>query len=143
MVPAVDRLALTTGSDPVPDYKARRGYHHVRDKFDLAGLTPVASELVAPPRVAECPVQLEATLVAHHDVASDDDARRGALVALEVRVRRVHVAESILAEGESNRIEPDRWRPLIMSFQHFYGLTTRRLHPSRLASIPERMYRAS
>ena len=42
--------------------------------------------------------------------------------------------------GTGHRIDPDRWRPLIMSFQHFYGLGDR-LHPSRLASIDEELYR--
>src|SRR5450631_2389744 len=37
-VAAVDRLALTTGSDPVPEGKKRKGYHHVRDKFKSAKL---------------------------------------------------------------------------------------------------------
>ena len=42
--------------------KRRRGYRHVAEKFTEAGLTPVASDLVNPPRVAECQVQMEATL---------------------------------------------------------------------------------
>ena len=32
------------------------------DEFDLAGLTPLPSELVKPPRVAESPVQMECRL---------------------------------------------------------------------------------
>ncbi len=39
-----------------------------------------------------------------------------------------------------NRIDPNRWRPLIMSFQRFYGLGTE-LRPSRLAAITEESYR--
>src|SRR6266849_4705847 len=39
LVGAVDRLARTTGSDPVPPGKVRRGYRHVHDKFGLSGLT--------------------------------------------------------------------------------------------------------
>src|ERR1700709_49557 len=35
----VDRLALTTGSDPVPEGKIRRGYRHEADKFGLSGFT--------------------------------------------------------------------------------------------------------
>jgi hypothetical protein len=45
-----------------------------------------------------------------------------------------------LVPGEPDRIDPDRWRPLIMSFQHFYGLTPR-LQESTLATIPESAYR--
>ena len=63
------------------------------------------------------------------------------LMAIEVRIQRVHVEEAILMDGERNRIDPDRWRPLIMSFQHFYGLEHEQLHESSLAQIPESLYR--
>src|ERR1700744_4572160 len=43
-VAAVDRLARTTGSNPVPEDKIQRGYHYVRDKFATAGLTPQPAE---------------------------------------------------------------------------------------------------
>jgi flavin reductase (DIM6/NTAB) family NADH-FMN oxidoreductase RutF len=79
LVAAVNRLARTTGSDPVPSYKAAMGYRTERDKFKTAGLTPLPAELVAPPRVTECPVQLEATLEAEHPLASADPLRVGNL----------------------------------------------------------------
>src|SRR6202047_165190 len=60
IVGAVDRLARTTGSDPVPPGKVRRGYRHEKDKFGLSGLTALPGETVAAPRAAECPVQIEA-----------------------------------------------------------------------------------
>jgi flavin reductase (DIM6/NTAB) family NADH-FMN oxidoreductase RutF len=53
LAPAVDRLALTTGSDPVPQRKLDRGYEFVPDKFGRAGLTPAAAETGQPLRVAE------------------------------------------------------------------------------------------
>src|SRR5688572_11858708 len=68
-VAAVNRLARTTGSDPVPPHKLAMGYRHERDKFDVAGLTPIAADLVRPPRVAECPVHLEAVLEGTHPLA--------------------------------------------------------------------------
>ena len=138
---AVNRLARTTGSDPVPAGKRQKGYRTERDKFGLAGLTPVAAETVAPPRVLECPVQLEAVLEAAHGIAEADAAVRGRLMNLEVRIQRVHLDESILLAGHPNRVDPDRWRPLIMSFQHFYGLGPR-VHASTLAQIPEELYRS-
>lgn len=139
-VAAVNRLARTTGSNPVPEWKAANGYRHERDKFAVAGLTPLASDIVAPPRVAECPVHLEAVLEAVHPLAEGDPVRRGRSLALEVRVVRVHVAEEVRLAGHPDRIDPDRWRPLIMSFQHFYGLGER-VHSSTLARIPESAYR--
>lgn len=139
-VAAVNLLARTTGSDPVPEWKTANGYRHVRDKFAAAGLTPLPSDLVAPPRVAECPVHLEAVLEAIHPLAVGDPERKGRAVSFEVRVVRVHVAEAVRLAGHSDRIDPDRWRPLIMSFQHFYGLGER-IHSSTLARIPESAYR--
>lgn len=55
-------------------------------------------------------------------------------------MQRVHVNEDILLDGERDRIDPDKWRPLIMSFQHFYGLGPR-VHDSALATIAESAYR--
>ncbi len=137
---AVNRLARTTASDPVPPHKLAMGYRHEPDKFALGGFTPLAAHGVAPPRVAECPVHLEATLEAVHPLSVRDPQRRGALLALEVRITRVHVAEAVRLPGHRNRIDPDRWRPLIMSFQQFYGLGER-VQPSTLAEIPEEAYR--
>jgi flavin reductase (DIM6/NTAB) family NADH-FMN oxidoreductase RutF len=71
-VDCINRLSRTTGSNPVPAGKALRGYRYEGDKFGIAGLTPMASETVAPPRVVECPIQLEATLVRAHSVMADE-----------------------------------------------------------------------
>jgi flavin reductase (DIM6/NTAB) family NADH-FMN oxidoreductase RutF len=133
-VDAVNRLALTTGRDPVSERQQRRGYRHVADKFGVSGLTPVPADLIAPPLVAECPVVMECTVDAMHP----EDER---IPAVEVTVRRVHASPDILVPDRPNRIDPDRWRPLIMSFQHFYGLADDRLVPSRLASVDEELYR--
>ena len=138
MAGAVNRLALTTGSDPVPAGKAKRGYVHCADKFARAGLTRDESAIVAPPRVRECPVQLEAKLEATHQMAVRDWP--GGAHCFELRVLRVHIHESILLQGEADRVDPDLWRPLIMSFQKFYGLGPQ-LEPSALAQVPEHMYR--
>ncbi len=139
-VSAVDRLARTTGSNPVPPHKVAMGYRHEADKLGLAGLTAVASDLVKPPRLRECPVQLEAVLEGTHGLAAADPDRRGNLIAIEVRIVRVHVDQSIVLAGSTDRVDPTLWRPLIMSFCHFFGLGER-VHPSRLAEIPESAYR--
>ncbi|SFD46622.1 NADH-FMN oxidoreductase RutF, flavin reductase (DIM6/NTAB) family [Chitinophaga sp. CF118] len=138
-VEAVNLLAKTTGVDPVPPLKFQRGYRYEREKFDLAGLTPVASETVLPPRVLECPVQLEAVLEGTHGLAQGDPALSGKIITFELRMQRVHLEESILMDGNPNRVDPDKWRPLIMSFQEFYGLGDK-VHYSTLAEIPEALY---
>ena len=142
MASAVNKLARTSGSNPVPASKVRRGYVHEADKFAISGLTAIASQTIAPPRILECPVQLETVLVAQHKLAQDDEKLRGGVIVFEVRVQRVHTEESILMSGEVNRIDPDKWRPLIMSFQKFYGLAPKQLHESTLAKIPEAAYRS-
>lgn len=130
MVSAVDRLALTTGVNPVPEYKARMGFHYVADKFALADLTADASERVRPPRVAECPVQLEAVIENIHPLGSHDDYH----AAIEACVVRIHVEESILNDEKRHYIDTDKWKPLIMSFCEFYGLGDK-VHPSKLAKV--------
>lgn len=112
----------------------------MRDKFAAAGVTPIPSKTVTPPRVLECPVHMEAELCATHELAERDARWGGRSLVLETRVVRVHVEESLHLGGHENRVDPDRWRPLIMSFQNFYGLAPGRLHSSRLATIPEDRY---
>jgi flavin reductase (DIM6/NTAB) family NADH-FMN oxidoreductase RutF len=141
MADAVDRLALTTGRYPVPPTKAERGYRYEPDKFGVSGLTPEPAETVRPPRIAECPVTMEAVLEAEHPIADDVESLRGGTVAFEVRVQRVHVHDGIRLRGKENHIDPDAWRPLIMSFQQLYGLGPR-VRESTLARIPEHLYRS-
>jgi flavin reductase (DIM6/NTAB) family NADH-FMN oxidoreductase RutF len=103
-------------------------------------LTRVPSQTVEPPRALECPIHLEASVAAKHGIMDDDEAVRGAIVAFEVRIQRVHLHPGVLMNGNPDRIDPDKWRPLIMSFQRFYGLGDE-LHDSILARIPEEAYR--
>lgn len=139
MVGAVDKLAKLTGSDPMPPHKRAMGYRFEKDKLGVAGLTATASQCVKPPRIVECPVQMEAVLEASHPFGTRPDKASNA-VALEVRIVRAHIEESLLVPGLPNHVEPDRWRPLMMSFCQFYGLGER-LSRSTLAEIPEEAYR--
>ena len=72
LVSQVDRLARST-------------------KFDEAGLTPVASERVGPPRVEECLVQMEGIV---HEWRRFGDSGNG--YAVEVHVVKLHVREGLL-----------------------------------------------
>lgn len=138
---AVDRLACLTGVETVPERKKARGYRFEPRKFNAAGLTPVASETIRPQRVLECPVHLEAVVAGRHVLMQDRPDHRGGFEAVELRMTRIHIREDILFEGDADRIDPDKWRPLIMSFQQFYGLAPGRVHGSRLGRIPEHLYR--
>jgi flavin reductase (DIM6/NTAB) family NADH-FMN oxidoreductase RutF len=124
----VDRLALTTGKDPVPEKKLGWGYRFEREKFTEAGLTPMPSVDVLPPRIAECPVQMEGVVHEFRPFGKNVSAN-----AFEVHIVKLHVEESLLI-GDASRphIDPEKWRPLIMSFCRFFGVGDE-LHPSRLA----------
>lgn len=130
MVAHVDRLALTTGKNPVPEYKVQMGFEYVADKFGRAGLTATASEIVSPPRVAECPAQLEAVIENFYTLGSPDDHT----AAIDARVVRVYLAEKILGTNKRHHVDTDAWRPLIMSFCEYYKLGEK-AHPSRLAKV--------
>jgi flavin reductase (DIM6/NTAB) family NADH-FMN oxidoreductase RutF len=124
----VDRLALTTGKNPVPERKRQWGYQYKPNKFGVAGLTAVESESVAPPRVRECPVQMEGIVHDFRSFGKNVNAN-----VFEVHIVKLHVDEKLLI-GDASRphIDPVRWRPLIMSFCRFFGLGGE-VHPSRLA----------
>lgn len=111
---AVERLAGLTGRNPVPEHKQAR-FRFEREKFAAAGLTAAASELVAPPRVLECPIQFEATVV-HAEL----DAKGNFLIA-QAEVLRVHAEESVVVPGTSH-VDPGAWSPLIYNFRHYFGL---------------------
>lgn len=114
----VEAIARSTGRDPVPDAKQAMGYVHVRDKFALGGFTAVPSAQVAPATIAECPLQVEVTVMAMHE-PSDDDGQH--FVIVEGRIRYVHAHEAITHPG-SQHIDVARWKPLIYLFRHYLGV---------------------
>ena len=71
----------------VPD-----SYEDDKKKFEKAGFTPIASELVKPFRVKESPVQLECKV--NEVIALGDQGGAGNLIVCEILL--VHIQESIL-----------------------------------------------
>jgi flavin reductase (DIM6/NTAB) family NADH-FMN oxidoreductase RutF len=124
----VDQLALTTGKNPVPEKKLSWGYRYEPDKFGVGDLSPMPSLAVKPPRIRECPVQMEGVVHEWRPFGKNISAN-----AFEVHIVRLHVEESLLV-GDPARphIDPPKWRPLIMSFCRFFGMGDE-VHPSRLA----------
>ncbi|KEQ25681.1 flavin reductase family protein [Paenibacillus tyrfis] len=129
LIPAIDRLTLLTGRNPVPESKVMRGYKHKADKFGIAELTPLPAQLVQPPRVKECPVHLEAKLVKLHPFEEPSS-----LVAIEVRIEKIHIEEDLLMDANSNYIDPSKWSPMIMNFCEYFGLSEQ-LSASKLAPV--------
>ncbi len=107
----VEKIAPYTAKDPVPAQKAAK-YTHTDDKFALGGFTPLASDKVRPPRVAECPIQAEAKVVNVND--------RNGYVLVELEIVQVHAQDHLVMEG--NKINPLQWEPLIYNFKHYYGI---------------------
>jgi flavin reductase (DIM6/NTAB) family NADH-FMN oxidoreductase RutF len=69
------------------------------NEFTKAGFTQIPSDLVAPPRVAESPIQLECTVA--QIIALGEKAGAGNLVLAEIK--RIHIAESVL--NTNNKID--------------------------------------
>lgn len=115
---AVEALAPTTGTSPVPEFKQELGFRYEKDKFACSGLSPADSVTVRPARIAECPLQIEASV---KQIRVPDYSPFFAIV--ETEAIHVHAEESIIA-GE-NHIDPAGWSPLIYNFRHYFGLGSR------------------
>jgi flavin reductase (DIM6/NTAB) family NADH-FMN oxidoreductase RutF len=111
---AVERLAPLTGRHPVPAHKRDR-FRHEPAKFAAAGLQTQVSQRVRPPRVADCPLQIEARATR---VAPD---ATGGFIIVEAAVLAVHADARIVIPG-TDHIDPSAWHPLIYSFRHYFGL---------------------
>ena len=74
------------------------------NEFTKSGLTPIASDLVKPPRVAESYVQFECVI---KDIISlGDNAGAGNLVLAEIKL--IHISEDVLdADGKINQAKMD------------------------------------
>ncbi|MGH9615200.1 MAG: flavin reductase family protein [Acidobacteriaceae bacterium] len=94
------------------------------DEFQVSGLTPVPSDLVRPPRVAESHVQMECRL--QQIVHVSTEPLGGSLVLGEVL--RFHVSESLL---DNFRIDPDKLRAIGRMAGSTYARTRDRFEMER------------
>ena len=111
----VERLGHTTGRSELSDYHRNAGITHAQDKFEVSRFTPMASEYVAPLRAAECPVQIEARVLATYP-ASDD----APFAYVEVRKVLVHAKRRVL-NPSATRFDVETWSPLFYLFRHYFG----------------------
>lgn len=77
------------------------------NEFEYAGLTPIASDLVAPPRVKESPISFECELVHHYSLEHHKDG--GATIMIG-RIIMFHVDESVLLPDY--KINLETYRPI-------------------------------
>jgi len=81
-------------------------FPHGISEFEKAGLTPVPSERVLPPRLAQSPISFECEL---HDLmqVGADEVGSGTIVV--GRIVLVHADESVLKDG---KIDYDKYHPI-------------------------------
>ncbi len=77
------------------------------DEFAVAGLSKAPSHLVAPPRVAESPINLECKVVQVIDLPSGVDGSANVMVI--GRVVAVHIRDDLVVEG---RVDVTKFRPI-------------------------------
>jgi len=119
--PKVEAIARATGRDPVPAHKKKIGYKFEPDKFDISGFSPQLSSVVRPLRIAECPIQFEAEVVAWHDPGGEWPSERPeAFQIIEAKIVRVHAHRDIVVPG-TNHIDTAKWSPLLYVFRRYFG----------------------
>ena len=128
----IELLAPLTAKDPVPAIKAKQ-YRYDPEKFRAAALTPLSSELVAPARIQECPVQMEARVLSIHSLGGEKVQQIGGALAAEIEIIRVHAASDLVLNG--HYINPATWSPLIYNFRHYYRLASEELGKTFRAEI--------
>ena len=117
----VEALAPTTGRAEVPDFKRAVGYRYEPDKFAAAGLTEAPSQTVRPPRIAECPLQLEARVRALHETPLEGtETGSRSFTIVDTQVTRVHAHARIVHAG-TNHVDTAEWSPLLYVFRHYFG----------------------
>jgi flavin reductase (DIM6/NTAB) family NADH-FMN oxidoreductase RutF len=77
------------------------------DEFELAGLTPVPSKLVKPPRVKESPVHLECQYLQTVELPSDNPEQANLVVF--GHVVGIHIDDHIINDG---MIDMDAFKPI-------------------------------
>lgn len=77
------------------------------NEFEFAGLTPIASDLISPPRVKESPISFECELVHHYNL---EDHKDGGATIMIGRIVMFHVDESVLLPDY--KINMETYRPI-------------------------------
>jgi len=94
------------------------------DEMDLAGLSPLPSVVVKPPRVAEAAVQMECRLIHTYDLRNGKGEVNSTVLIGEVVMWHVH--EELLDEtGANPKVRFEKYRPITRLGGNWYGCTDR------------------
>lgn len=77
------------------------------DEFELAGVTPVASEKIKPMRVKESPINFECELVHHYFL---EDHKQGGACVIIGRIVMMHFADEVLLDNY--KINMETYKPV-------------------------------
>lgn len=135
----VNKLALLTGSKEIPIHKRLLGYKHSKNKFTDSGFTPQKEGSESINSINECKIQLTAIVNNISEFAKNDARMAIPAYAIELQITQVNASPEILQNGNKNKIDPNKWNPLIMNFRKLYSLSSE-LNESRLAIKPEDLY---
>ena len=113
----VEAIAPTTGCQPVPEGKLAQGYRHEADKFKLGGFSFADSECIAPKRVANCPIQVEAQIL--NDFLPTQTHDKLGWVIVEAKALKVWVHEELVIP-DSQHIDPEKWKPLLYIWRNYF-----------------------
>lgn len=112
----VEKIAKVTGLSPVPEFKQKVGYTYCSDKFQLGGFTKLAGIENQTVRIAECPIQIEATV--------KEISERLDFAIIECQIKGIYVEEDLLFDD--SHVDISKWQPLIYKFRS-YTTTTKTL----------------
>ncbi len=132
---AVQRLMDLSQLDQLPRLPRNDGSLPPRDDFDVAGMTALSSISIAPKRVHECPIHLEAYAMSSYGLKDASEKVSDAQQLFELRVQRIHVLPSLLGDRFDDRISAEKWKPLITVNDKLYGLRDRQSSNSMLEAI--------
>ncbi|CAI8787039.1 flavin reductase family protein [Kosakonia quasisacchari] len=105
----VEQIGKLTGGDTLSENQTKWGVEICHDKFAKAGLHTEASVDVAPPRVAECPIQAECRLISTSD--------KGRFMLAELDIVNLWVENALL--NENGIVDSSKWKPLIFNFREY------------------------
>ncbi|MEC1665050.1 flavin reductase family protein [Bacillus halotolerans] len=111
----VEKISSFSGKKNIPPLKKQLGFTYKKEKYEAAGLTPLPSMTVAPTRIKECPIQIEAE-VKHIRIPDYEPS----FAIVETQALHFHAEEKIILND--NHIDPSKWSPLIYNFRHYFGL---------------------
>jgi flavin reductase (DIM6/NTAB) family NADH-FMN oxidoreductase RutF len=87
----VEQMNMT--SQPIPANES---------EFELAGLTPITSVKVKPPRVLECKITMECELVHHYTL---ENSKSGGATIIIGKIVMFHIDESVLLDNYKINLE--------------------------------------